>query len=160
MPAYTAPIAEMSYLLGPLLDAEGTLGALPDGEPVSLALMQDMLHEDGRFCAEVVQPLNRTGDEEGCRLENGVVITPKGFPQAYAALVDGGWASLSHPTIYGGQGLPRVLQLLLDEMLAAANFSFGLFSGLTRGAVEAIAQHADAALQETYLPNMVAGSWT
>ncbi|HEY2134087.1 MAG TPA: acyl-CoA dehydrogenase C-terminal domain-containing protein [Acetobacteraceae bacterium] len=160
MPAYTAPIAEMSYLLGPLLDAEGTLAALPDGEPVSLALMQDVLHEAGRFCAEVVQPLNRTGDEEGCRLENGVVSTPTGFPQAYAALVDGGWASLSHATSHGGQGLPRALQLLLDEMLAAANFSFGLFSGLTRGAVEAIAQHADAALQQTYLANMVAGHWT
>jgi alkylation response protein AidB-like acyl-CoA dehydrogenase len=160
MPAYAAPTADMLYLLGPLLNAEAASAARDGAEPCSLALMQDVLTEAGRFCAEAVQPLNRSGDEAGCRLENGVVRTPAGFPEAYAAFVAGGWASLSHPPAHGGQGLPRALQLLLDEMLAGANFSFGLFAGLTRGAVEAIDRHASDALKQVYLPPMVEGRWT
>jgi alkylation response protein AidB-like acyl-CoA dehydrogenase len=159
MPSYQAPTDDMLYLLGELLDAEATLAPL-EGEPAPLALMSDVLREAGRFCAEVVQPLNQRGDEEGCRLENGVVRTPAGFADAYAQLVDGGWLSLAHDPAHGGQGLPLAVQILLDEMLASANFSFGLFQGLTRGAVEAIARHADDDLKAAYLPKLVAGTWT
>ena len=159
MPAYAAPTEDMLYVLGPLLDAPGCLAELP-GEPVDLSLMDEVLQEAGRFAAGVVQPLNRSGDEEGCRLANGTVSTPRGFPEAYAALVQGGWPSLAHAPEHGGQGLPRVLQLLFDEMLASANLSFGLFPGLTRGAVEAIERHADDALKAAYLPAMVEGRWT
>ncbi len=160
MPGYTAPMNDMLYVLGDLLGAESVLAALPGCEDVSLSLMEEVLHEAGRFCSDVVQPLNRSGDEEGCTLENGVVRTPKGFPDAYAAFVDGGWASLSHDPAKGGQGLPRALQLLLDEMLSSANFAFGLFPGLTRGAVEAIAHHASDELKDAYLPKMISGEWT
>ena len=160
MPDYAAPTADMLYLLGPLLGAEAAGAALDGAEPCSLALMESVLAEAGRFCAKTLQPLNRSGDEAGCRLENGVVRTPMGFPAAYAAFVAGGWPSLSHPPGHGGQGLPRALQLLLDEMLASANFSFGLFAGLTRGAVEAIERHASEALKRLYLPPMVEGRWT
>ncbi len=159
MPAYAAPTEDMLYVLGPLLDAPGCLAELP-GEPVDLSLMDEVLQEAGRFAAGVVQPLNRPGDEEGCQLANGTVSTPRGFPEAYAALVQGGWPSLAHAPEHGGQGLPRVLQLLFDEMLASASLAFGLFPGLTRGAVEAIERHADAGLKAAYLPAMVEGRWT
>lgn len=160
MPMYTAPTDDMLYVLGDLLGAESALAALPGCEAVSLSLMGEVLREAGRFCSEVVQPLNQSGDEEGCTLENGVVRTPDGFPEAYQAFVDGGWASLSHDPAQGGQGLPRALQLLTDEMLSSANFAFGLFPGLTRGAVEAIMHHADDELKSAYLPKMISGEWT
>ncbi len=157
---YVPPCDDMMYVLGELLDAEMALADLDGGSDVSLSLMGEVLREAGRFCADVVQPLNRSGDEEGCTFENGVVRTPAGFPQAYAAFVEGGWASLSHDPAHGGQGLPRTLQILLDEMLSSANFSFGLFAGLTRGAVEAIEVHAEEALKAAYLPRMISGEWT
>jgi alkylation response protein AidB-like acyl-CoA dehydrogenase len=160
MHGYTAPVEEMLYVLGDLLGAEAVLAGLPGEEEVPLSLMAEVLAEAGRFCSEILEPLNRSGDEEGCTLQNGVVRTPKGFPGAYAAFVAGGWAGLSHATVHGGQGLPRALQLLLDEMMASANFSFGLFPGLTHGAVEAISHHADDALKLAYLPKMVSGEWT
>ena len=159
MATYDAPVDDMLYVLGELLGAEKTLAALPGAEDVPLSLMREVLTEAGRFSSEVAFPLNRSGDEEGCTLENGVVRTPKGFTQAYATFVEGGWPSLAHDPAHGGQGLPRALQLLLDEMLSSANFSFGLFPGLTRGAIEAIAQHASEELKAAYLPKMVAGEW-
>lgn len=158
MPAYTAPVDDMIFVLGDLLDAPGVLAPL-GGEEVPLSLMAEVLGEAGRFCEKVAQPINRSGDEEGCVLENGAVRTPKGFPEAYAAFVEGGWPGLAHAPEHGGQGLPRVLQVLFDEMLSSANFSFGLYPGLTRGAVEAIERHADADLKDTYLPPMVEGRW-
>lgn len=160
MPGYAAPVDDMLYVLGDLLGAEGALAALPGNEDASLSLMGEVLQEAGRFCSDVVQPLNRPGDEEGCSFENGMVRTPKGFAEAYAAFVGGGWASLSHDPAQGGQGLPRALQLLLDEMLSSANFAFSLFPGLTRGAVEAITHHGDEKLKGAYLPKMVSGEWT
>src|SRR5690349_6812998 len=160
MPAYKAPVEDMLYVLGELLDVEAVLAMLPGEEEVPLALMAAVLEEAGRFCAEVLQPLNVSGDTAGCSLEHGVVRTPPGFREAYAAFVDGGWAGLSHDPAHGGQGLPRALQLLVDEMMSSANFAFGLFPGLTHGAVEAIAQHADAALKAAYLSKMVSGEWT
>jgi alkylation response protein AidB-like acyl-CoA dehydrogenase len=158
MPAYAAPVDDMIFVLGDLLDAPSVLAPL-GGEEVPLSLMAEVLGEAGRFCEKVAQPINRSGDEEGCVLENGAVRTPKGFPEAYAAFVEGGWPGLSHAPEHGGQGLPRVLQVLFDEMLSAANFSFGLYPGLTRGAVEAIERHAGAALKDIYLPPMVEGRW-
>jgi len=158
MPAYAAPVDDMMFVLRDLLDAPGVLAPL-GGEEVPLSLMAEVLGEAGRFCEKVAQPINRSGDEEGCVLENGVVRTPAGFREAYAAFVDAGWPGLAHAPEHGGQGLPRVLQLLFDEMLSSANFSFGLFPGLTRGAIEAIERHADDGLKQLYLPPMVEGRW-
>ena len=152
MPSYAAPIDDMVYVHGDLLQAERMLTDLSGREEIPLSLMTEILRGAGRLCSEVAQPLNRSGDEVGCTLENGIVRTPPGFPAAYAAFVDGGWRSLSHDPEHGGQGLPRAVQLLFDEMLSAANFSFGLFPGLTRGAVEAIAHHGTPELKAVYLP--------
>jgi alkylation response protein AidB-like acyl-CoA dehydrogenase len=160
MPDYKAPTEDMLYVLGELLQVEETLATLPGREAVSSSLMNEVLQEAGRFCAAVVQPLNRPGDEAGCRLEEGAVITPPGFVEAYATFAEGGWPALSQDPAYGGQGLPRALQVLLDEMLSSANFSFGLFPGLTRGAAEALQQHGSEVLKETYLPKLIEGRWT
>jgi alkylation response protein AidB-like acyl-CoA dehydrogenase len=160
MSAYSAPVTDMLYVLGELLDVEGVLPDLSGNADISLQLMREVLREASRFCSEIVHPLNRLGDQEGCTLENGVVRTPKGFPEAYAAFVASGWAGLSHDANHGGQGLPRALQVLFDEMLSSANFSFGLVTSLTSAAVKAIAAHGSAELQAAYLPRMVSGEWT
>ncbi|HYH21897.1 MAG TPA: acyl-CoA dehydrogenase C-terminal domain-containing protein [Azospirillum sp.] len=159
MPAYKAPVEDMIYLLGELFDAEGVLAPLC-GENASLDLMSAVLGEAARFCEEVVHPLNRPGDEEGCHFDAGNVRTPKGVREAFAAFVENGWVSLSGDPEYGGQGMPRVVQVLTDEMLSSSNLSFGLFPGLTHGATEAIRHHASDDLKALYLPKMVAGTWT
>jgi alkylation response protein AidB-like acyl-CoA dehydrogenase len=160
MPDYKAPTEDMLYVLGELLQVEETLETLPGRDPVPLSLMTEVLQEAGRFCEAVAQPLNRSGDEAGCRLEQGAVITPPGFVEAYATFVEGGWPGLSQDPAHGGQGLPRALQVLLDEMLSSSNFSFSLFPGLTRGASEALQQHGSEALKEIYLPKLIDGRWT
>ncbi|WP_020178257.1 acyl-CoA dehydrogenase C-terminal domain-containing protein [Methylopila sp. M107] len=159
MATYAPPTDDMALLLR-VFDFDRQIGELPGYEDVNAELATAVLEEAGRFCAGVIEPLNRSGDEEGCRLQNGAVATPKGFAEAYAAFVAAGWGGLSGDPEFGGQGLPHVLQLLLDEMLSSANLSFGLFPGLTRGAVAAIARHADAGLKAAYLPKMISGEWT
>ncbi|AOH87241.1 acyl-CoA dehydrogenase (plasmid) [Sphingomonas panacis] len=160
MAAYVPPIEDITFLLGDVFDFDAVVRVLPGFEDIDTALATSILEEGGKFCAEVLEPLNRPGDEEGCRLENGQAITPAGTIDAYSAFVAAGWPGLSGDAKYGGQGLPRVLQILLDEMIASANLSFGLFPGLTRGAVEAIGHHASDALKATYLPKMISGEWT
>ncbi len=160
MESYAPPVSDIAFLLGEVFDFDGLMRALPGYEEVNADLAVSIADEAGKFCAGVLEPLNRPGDEEGCRIENGIVLTPKGVADAYRAFVAAGWAGLSGDPDYGGQGLPRVIQILVDEMISAANLSFGLFPGLTRGAVEAIACHADADLKATYLPKMISGEWT
>ena len=159
MPDYVPPLDDIRFLLTDMFDFDAVMSSLGLGT-VDTDLAVAILAEAGRFATEVVQPLNQSGDREGCRIENGAVVTPKGFAEAYRAFAAAGWASLSGDPAFGGQGLPRVLQLLLDEILAAANVSFGLFPGLTRGAVEAIGLHGDATLKAAYLPRMISGEWT
>ncbi|MFC5421537.1 acyl-CoA dehydrogenase C-terminal domain-containing protein [Bosea eneae] len=160
MASYTPPVADIAFLLEEVFDFDDLMQALPGYEDVNAELAVSVLDEGGKFCAGVLEPLNRPGDEEGCRLENGLVSTPKGIAEAYKAFVEAGWAGLSGDPEYGGQGLPRAVQILLDEMLSSANLSFGLFPGLTRGAAEAIAHHASPELKATYLPKMISGEWT
>ncbi|MDR3505702.1 MAG: acyl-CoA dehydrogenase family protein [Acidocella sp.] len=156
---YTPPLDDLRFLLTQAIDTSelSTLFA-EQGFDNDLALT--LLEEAGKFCAEVIAPLNLSGDATGCRLEDGKVITAPGFAQAYTAYAEGGWCGLSAEEEYGGQGLPRTLQFLVDEMLSGANLSFGLFPGLTRGAVEAIVAHASEELKQTYLPKMISGEWT
>jgi alkylation response protein AidB-like acyl-CoA dehydrogenase len=160
MAQYSPPIDDMRFLLSDVFDFDAQISTLPGYEEIYAEFAASILEEGGKFCAEILEPLNRTGDEEGCKLENGLVSTPKGFPDAYRAFVEAGWGGLSGNPEFGGQGLPHVLQVLFDEMLSSANLSFGLFAGLTRGAVEAIAHHATDELKSKYLPNMVSGEWT
>lgn len=160
MTAYAAPVDDIAFLLGKVFDFDHVMAELPGCEEVNTELAVSVLEEAGKFASEVLEPLNRPGDEEGCRLVDGGVKTPKGMAEAYRAFSEAGWCSLSGDPEHGGQGLPRVLQLLLDEFLCSANLSFSLFPGLSRGAVEAIEAHADEALKAAYLPKMISGEWT
>ena len=160
MAAYAAPVDDVAFLLGKVFDFDRCMAELPGHEDVNTELAVSVLDEAGKFASEVLEPLNRPGDEEGCRLSDGCVITPKGMAEAYRAFAAAGWCGLSGNPEHGGQGLPRALQILLDELLSSANLSFSLFPSLTRGAVEAIEAHADEELKATYLPKMVSGEWT
>ncbi|HEY0315867.1 MAG TPA: acyl-CoA dehydrogenase C-terminal domain-containing protein [Sphingomonas sp.] len=160
MPDYKAPVEDHVYLLKEIFKAEELFSQIPKYEEVSEDLIVSVLEEAGRFTAGVLRPINITGDEEGSRLENGLVYTPKGFKEAYKAYSEGGWCSLSGPTEYEGQGLPNTLQVLVTEMVCSANLSFGLFPGLTHGAAEAIEVHASEELKAKYLPKLVTGEWT
>lgn len=159
MPPYHPPTEEMLALLDEVLSAERHLTSLPGLDGPVLPLLRDILPEAGRLAAGVLAPLNRTGDEEGCRLENGTVHMPRGFDAAYRAFTEGGWGGLSQPAEWGGQGLPRIAQILLDEMVSSANFAFGLLPGLTRGVAEALERHGSPELKALYLPKLVTGEW-
>ncbi|HEX7854898.1 MAG TPA: acyl-CoA dehydrogenase [Sphingobium sp.] len=160
MAGYIPPIDDVTFLLGEVFDFDAAMMDIPRWKDIDTTLATSILEQGGKFCAEVLEPLNRPADEAGCRLEDGLVSTPAGIAEAYKAFVDAGWAGLSGDAAYGGQGLPRVLQILLDEMISSANLSFGLFPGLTRGAVEAIGHHASDELKAIYLPKMISGEWT
>lgn len=158
--AYTPPVEDMIFLLSDVFAFDETMASLPGFEEINTELSASVLEEAGKFAAEVLEPLNRSGDEEGASLAGGNVTTPKGFKEAYRAFAEAGWSGLSGDPEYGGQGLPRTLQILTDEMVSSANLSFGLFPGLTRGATEAISHHASTELKATYLPKMISGEWT
>jgi alkylation response protein AidB-like acyl-CoA dehydrogenase len=151
MQTYHPPIDDYRFLMQHVLGFDAAMSEL--GLEVDAGLAEAVLEEAGKMCAEQLHPLNRHGDEEGSRLEAGEVFTPSGFADAYRAFVDAGWPALAGDPAYGGQGLPFLLQLWLDEMLSASNLSFGLFPGLTRGAAEAIAAHAGPELKPPICPN-------
>jgi alkylation response protein AidB-like acyl-CoA dehydrogenase len=157
---YAPPIDEIDFLLRRVLDFDGQMAALPGYSDINSDLAVDILTEGGKFCSEVLEPLNAVGDKHGCSLKDGCVATPPGMADAYRAFAAAGWTTVSADVEYGGQGLPRVIQILLDEMLSSANLSFGLFAGLTRGAVEAIEHHGTEPLKAAYLPKMISGEWT
>lgn len=158
MYSYVPPIDDYRFLLTHVLRFDEAMADV--GKDVDADLAVAVLEEAGRMCADRLQPLNREGDEQGSRLVDGAVVTPPGFADAYREFVAAGWPALAASPDHGGQGLPFILQLWLDEMLSATNLSFGLFPGLTRGAVEAIIAHASEDLKAAYLAPLVSGEWT
>lgn len=159
MTAYSAPLADMRFALRHLVAPEALAG-LPGREAVSPDLLDAVLAEAGKLAAEVLAPLNPVGDRHGAVLENGLVRTPPGTREAYAAYRDGGWNAVPFDPLHGGQGLPWPLAFTVQEMWSSANMAFGLCPLLNQGAVELLAEHGSAAQKATYLPSLVAGTWT
>ncbi len=162
MPTYTPPLRDMQFVMHELLGAVDELKLLRGHADLDAETVDAVLVEAGRFAAEVVAPLNLSGDLEGCTLDKAThaVSTPKGFKEAYAKYVEGGWAALSCDPTYGGQGLPVLLNQCLYEMLNSANQAWTMYPGLSHGAYEALHAHGTDAQKQTYLARLTSGEWT
>jgi acyl-CoA dehydrogenase len=160
MPIYRAPLDEVMFLLTDVLkiarydNLPGFADATPD-------LILAILGEAAKLCEQVIQPLNRLGDQEGCaRHDDGSVTAPQGFGAAYRQYAEGGWMGISAPPEYGGQGLPGILTVVVNEFMNSANMAFAMYPGLTQGALAAILIHGTTEQKTRYLPAMVEGRWT
>lgn len=157
MPNYTAPTKDFSFLINSFIELEKYQNVKGVSEAQNLAA--PLLEESAKLCEEVLFPLNRTGDMQGLKLENGKVTTPEGFKEAYRTYVEGGWPTLTWPSEFGGQDMPEFLNMPMLEMVCSSNLSFGLTPGLTHGAISLLIKHGSDALKQTYLPQMISGNW-
>ena len=162
MPIYTPPLRDMQFVMHEVFKLADEYKAMPRHADADADTINAILEEGGKFASEVVLPLNIGGDQEGCTLnrETHEVTTPKGFKQAYAKYVEGGWAALSCDPEYGGQGLPFAVNQCVYEMLNSANQAWTMYPGLSHGAYEALHTHGTAEQKKLYLPKLVSGEWT
>ncbi len=159
MPRYDAPVRDMRFILNEVLDIH-SYNNLSGFSELSEDLVDAILTEGAKFTKEVLHPLNVVGDTQGViRNSDGSVKTPDGFPEAYKALTEGGWTSLDANPEFGGQGLPHVLGVAVNEMLSSSNMAFAMYPGLTHGAAAAIEEGGSQEQKELYLPKMVSGEW-
>lgn len=160
MATYRAPLADMRFLLTDVFQAESLFASMPDTAEVSEDLINAIVDEAGKIAEGLLSPINQTGDQIGCKLENGAVSTPEGFKQAYKAYAEGGWSGLTGDVNYGGQGMPKLLSAIIEEMMFGANSSFALYTILTTGATLTLSHHASEELKKRYLPKMYEGIWS
>jgi alkylation response protein AidB-like acyl-CoA dehydrogenase len=156
---YSAPVKDMMFLLEEWIGID-RIAALPGCAEVDADVARFILEEAGRFCSQELLPINRIGDEHGAVFEDGEVSTPPGFREAYLKFIDNGWTGLDADPDHGGQGLPRILQFLVDEMLGACNIAFKLYAELTHGAYHLLASEAIQDIKDRYLRRMVEGTWS
>ncbi len=157
--AYKAPVRDLSFVLHDVLEVERYANHFADAD-LSRDLIDQIIEEGGKFAEEVIAPINRPGDQEGCRIEGDVVTTPKGWKEAYHQMVEAGWTSLAFGTKYGGQGLPSIVSMAVGQFTAAASAAFSMYPGLTGGAYHGIEASASDELKQKYLPKMATGEWT
>src|SRR5882757_3947715 len=160
MPIYKAPLEDVNFLLNDVFQID-RYDNLPGFSDASADVREAILNEAAKLSEEVLQPLNRVGDLEGCtRHDDGRVTTPKGFKEAYKQVAEGGWLGLSAPTEHGGQGLPVTLSQTVTEFQSSANMAFSMYGGLTMGATAALIVHGKPEQKTMFVPKMVAGQWT
>ncbi|MDQ6882349.1 MAG: acyl-CoA dehydrogenase C-terminal domain-containing protein, partial [Pseudomonadota bacterium] len=162
MPIYNPPLRDMQFVMHEVLKVTDDYKAMPRHADVDADTINAILEEGGKFASQVVFPLNLIGDEQGCTLnrETHEVTTPRGFSQAYAKYIEGGWAALSCDPEYGGQGLPFAVNQCVYEMLNSANQAWTMYPGLSHGAYEAMHAHGTEEQKKLYLPKLVSGEWT
>jgi alkylation response protein AidB-like acyl-CoA dehydrogenase len=162
MPSYTPPLRDMQFVIHEVFNLAEELKPCARHADIDVDTINAVLEEGGKFAAEVTFPLNRIGDEQGCKLDPKTheVKTPDGFKDAYAKYVEGGWPALSCDPEVGGQGLPFVLNQCLYEMLNSANQAWTMYPGLSHGAYEALHAHGTDEQKRLYLPKLVSGEWT
>ena len=158
MQVYKTPIREYKFLLEDFLKLNNNKTLTDRSLEIDDLLM--ILEEASKMCEETLLPLNTVGDNEGCIFDNGKVIAPKGFKEAYKVFSDNGWQGIKVKEKYGGQNLPYIMNMFLDEMVSSTNMSFGLYPGLTANAIDAIEKSATDELKQIYLPHLTSGKWT
>ena len=159
MPSYKAPVQDVTFLLNDVFQMD-RYDNLPGFADASSDVREAILSEAAKFSEEVLQPINLSGDQEGCtRHDDASVTTPKGFKEAFRQLSEGGWLGLAMPEEFGGQGLPVTLSQAVGEFMISANMAFSMYHGLTQGAVAALLAHGSPEQQKAYIPKMLAGEW-
>jgi alkylation response protein AidB-like acyl-CoA dehydrogenase len=158
MPIYRAPVEDFRFLMNEFLEVEKQRD-LPQFAELTPDLIEDILTNAGKFAEEVLQPINQSGDEEGCHYENGVVRTPKGFKEAYKSFSEAGWGALPAPVKFGGANLPIMLTMAVGEMMQSANQAFAMYPGLTGAAYGALLATGQPWMKESVAPKMVSGEW-
>jgi alkylation response protein AidB-like acyl-CoA dehydrogenase len=159
MPIYNAPLDDIRFVLHEVLNVE-QLSEMPGFEDATRDLIDPVLEEGAKICQDVLFPLNQSGDAEGCTYSDGNVTTPKGFIEAYQTFIEGGWSGLSADPEYGGMGLPATINTVMQELICASNFSFGMYPGLSQGAYEALHYFGTDEQKQIYCTKLVEGTWT
>ena len=160
MPSYTAPTRDTRFIVNEVLDL-ASYGNLPGFEMATPDVTDAVIDEGGKFCAEVLAPINQSGDQQGCtRHDDGSVTTPDGFKAAFDQFREAGWGTIAAPEEFGGQGMPHVLGFVMEEFISSANQAFGMYPGLTNGAISALIAKGSQEQKEMYLPKMISNEWT
>lgn len=159
MQNYKAPQRDTMFITHELLDMQAHYQKLGFDE-VSEDLVKAIYNEAGKFAENVLAPINAIGDQQGCKIDDGVVTTPDGFKEAYATYVEGGWPSMAHPEEFGGQALPYSLATSMAEWFSGANHSWAMYPGLSQGCMETLKSHGTKEQQDMFLYKLIEGSWT
>ena len=160
MAEYKAPLRDIRFVMNELLDSEQHYATLQGGEDATPDMVDAIIQEGAKFCEQVLSPLNQVGDREGCTWSEDGVKTPTGFREAYRQYVEGGWPSMTSDPQYGGQGLPSSVGIVMSEMGGTANWSWGMYPGLSHGAMNTLEAHGTEEQKQIYLTKLISGEWT